>query len=341
MKLRVSYFDYLRVIAIFSVIFLHVSAGRIDQYSVGSNQWNMYVLYDSISRFCVPIFVMISGAIFLDPNYNISKLYKKNIFRLVVAYFTWSFLYALVSTDSINLTSIVSQTFKGHYHLWFLPMLIGLYISVPALRLIAENKKVMLQFMLVLFVFCFALPTVKNLIDDFGNPSMQKASEAIYSFVSVIGLSKLPAFFLYFSLGYFLHKKEVNKYQRRIIYGLGISSLVMGYILTKQASLLQDSLNMHYFSNSTLAVFFVSIMVFVLAKYYLNRSNKYIETISKYSFGMYLIHALFLDKLIAPLQISYPLAYVTSFLFTIVVFLLSFLTSFVGSKIPYVSKYIL
>jgi surface polysaccharide O-acyltransferase-like enzyme len=152
--------------------------------------------------------------------------------------------------------------------------------------------------------------------------------------------SKLPAFFLYFSLGYYLHKTEVNKNQRKIIYGLGISSLVMGYVLTKQASLLQDGLNMHYFSNSTLTVFFVSVMVFVLIKHSRNQRSRCIEIISKHSFGMYLIHALFLDKLFTPIQLSYPLAYVSTFLIAVMVFVLSLVGSYIGSKIPYVNKFL-
>jgi surface polysaccharide O-acyltransferase-like enzyme len=88
---------------------------------------------------------MISGAFFLDPNKNIQmkKLFQKYILRLIIAYIFWSFFYAvevfILSNEVLSLTSlkmIIKETITSHYHLEFLPMIIGLYLLVPILRLI-------------------------------------------------------------------------------------------------------------------------------------------------------------------------------------------------------------
>lgn len=48
-----------------------------------------------MSRFCVPVFIMISGAIFLNPDFDLSweKLFKKYLRRIVVSYLIWQLIY--------------------------------------------------------------------------------------------------------------------------------------------------------------------------------------------------------------------------------------------------------
>ena len=149
-KERIIYFDLLRVVAIFAMMMLHVAASQFDSVAVGSSEWFWFNFYDSIVRFCVPVLVMISGIFFLDPKrtYSIEKLLKKNVFRLVTAYFFWAFCYALVDAFLEYRTfhmefvqSLVKNTFTGRYHLWFVYMMIGLYLLVPILRKIAESEK--------------------------------------------------------------------------------------------------------------------------------------------------------------------------------------------------------
>ena len=96
-KERIIQFDLLRVVAIFAMMMLHVAASQFDSVAVGSNEWFWFNFYDSIVRFCVPVLVMISGIFFLDPKrtYSIEKLLKKNVFRLVTAYFFWAFFLKL------------------------------------------------------------------------------------------------------------------------------------------------------------------------------------------------------------------------------------------------------
>ena len=65
-KSRKTSFDVLRILAAFSVVMLHVSSRYIMGNSVESADFYFANFYDSINRFGVPIFVMISGAIFLD-----------------------------------------------------------------------------------------------------------------------------------------------------------------------------------------------------------------------------------------------------------------------------------
>ena len=62
------YIDVLRIIACFSVIMLHTSAQAWYSLPVDSGGFKIANSYDALFRFGVPVFVMISGALFLAPE---------------------------------------------------------------------------------------------------------------------------------------------------------------------------------------------------------------------------------------------------------------------------------
>ena len=63
---RILYFDFLRIFATLAVMVLHVAAQNWYGTSVPSFEWQTFNFFDSIVRWGVPIFVMISGALFLN-----------------------------------------------------------------------------------------------------------------------------------------------------------------------------------------------------------------------------------------------------------------------------------
>ena len=89
---RIVYLDYLRVLATLAVFLLHISSQNWKNTDVNTFQWQIFNFTDSISRWCVAVFVMISGALFLGRRHSIKKIYTKYIFRLVTAALFWGFL---------------------------------------------------------------------------------------------------------------------------------------------------------------------------------------------------------------------------------------------------------
>lgn len=67
-KERVFYLDLMRIIAIFNVIILHTAAYFWAEQPIKSYNFNVMTMYDSLVRFCVPLFVMISGILWLNPK---------------------------------------------------------------------------------------------------------------------------------------------------------------------------------------------------------------------------------------------------------------------------------
>lgn len=68
--------DLIRIVAVFAVIVLHAAAaGFYGRFAVDSNLFQVCNFYNSLVRFCVPVFIMISGRYLLDENreYSLKK----------------------------------------------------------------------------------------------------------------------------------------------------------------------------------------------------------------------------------------------------------------------------
>lgn len=97
---RDSSLDCLRVLACFLVILLHVSAEYvIDNIENYNFQFTVGNFFDSMSRICVPLFVMLSGAFLLEnpKNKDFVNFYKKSIFKIGIPTFVWSLIYVIYS----------------------------------------------------------------------------------------------------------------------------------------------------------------------------------------------------------------------------------------------------
>ena len=125
---RLVYLDILRIISIFGVLTIHTSCQVINSSvfkmpPIGSMNWNVAAIYNSLSRFSVPVFLMISGALFIGRDLSISLLYKKYVARLLASYLVWSFFYSIVKNHS-QIKDIIWQTLIGAPRFGFI-----LYIS--------------------------------------------------------------------------------------------------------------------------------------------------------------------------------------------------------------------
>ena len=77
---RIIYLDLLRVLATIGVIVIHV-CGRGFYGSLFTSSWYYAVFYHSLVRWCVPVFFMISGALFLNPKKTVT--YKEILLKYI------------------------------------------------------------------------------------------------------------------------------------------------------------------------------------------------------------------------------------------------------------------
>lgn len=205
---RIAYFDVLRILATFAVIVLHLSAQHWADTDVYSRAWQAFNLYDSAVRWAVPVFVMISGALFLSGSQSIGHILKKNVSRLVTAFIFWSALYAvfMVNFEGCPTNLILQQFLNGHYHMWFLFMIVGLYLIVPFLRAIVRDEKLLRYFLLLTLIFTFLLPQIASAVSLLSWQYCAEFKALTGKFYYHFTLGFVP----YFVLGYYLVRKEFS-----------------------------------------------------------------------------------------------------------------------------------
>lgn len=340
---RIAYLDILKIVAIFAVVMIHIAGAQFGNYSTDSFEWAGINFIDSSSRWAVPIFAMVSGALFLDPNRKVSiyKLYTKNIFRLITAFLFWSVVFALykaVKSDfSLGIMEFVKTVLLGEYHMWFMYMLAGLYILVPLLRPIAANKKLLTYAVGV----CFFLMLVS------GYASIVPGGTTLSLIVSSTSLNL--GYIGYFLLGRLLMGASFSRSVRLLIYAFGVIGFAITmwgtYVLSvnKASGVLVETL----YEFCTINVAVMALAVFVLVKQMCTlwgsvsgeetRIWKIAFRVADLSLGAYLLHVFFVWEIVKyPLCCQFPSAYILGALILVV----SFAVAYILRKIPFIGKLI-
>lgn len=163
---RIFYLDFLKGVSIFFVVLLHTAALGLSMTEIGSFTWEVCNVLDSLSRFVVPVFVMISGALLLNDRREFHLL--KSLKRLIIPLVLWSMLYAFVVTAyqmrTISMEAFIAflkLSFLSPTHNWFLFMLIGVYLTVPLLKPVIRNEGGKILIILWL-LFGVLVPFCKN-----------------------------------------------------------------------------------------------------------------------------------------------------------------------------------
>lgn len=351
---RILYPDILRILAVFAVMMLHVSASGFVTNPIQSYAWQIVNFYECLVRWAVPVFVMVSGMFFLNPQKEItlSKLYRKNIFRIVVALIAWGVFYRSLSiTKMIFIDNVCDKeltvgilkqcsTFVfGHvwYHLWFLYMIIGLYMLVPLIRIFTTHatKNHYHYLFLLYFLFGSLLPFFQDSLLLFDN--RLKISFSIKELMGFAG---------YFILGYYLFKYDLSHRIKKWIYVLAGLSVVFQIFGTFFVSAKLGTASQLLYGNFRPNVVIQAVAVYLFIKdYFMNRifserTKGLIVLFSKYSFGMYLVHDFFnilFSRVGFTVTVINPIFAVP--LRSIVTFVLSFAVIWVLGHIPVIKKY--
>ena len=345
---RVVYIDWIRVIACFAVILFHVSGSCGYTIEKSMQDHIMMELFHSIVIWCVPIFIMISGALFLNSEKKIciKKLYTHNVFRIVTAFIFWSFVYAsynfIGSDDSNRIRGYVIQFLGGHFHMWFLWLIVGLYILTPIFRQISNNRKIMGYLILISIIFNFTIPFLFSIINIFF-PVFSPVGELIQSYLINLNLQVIGGYITYFFLGYYLSTMTLDKKREYVIVALGIIASIAIVGLAYLSFIKEYSSRGEFFQFCSLLVMVQSVSIFIICKRnFYNNERKTISFFSKYSFGIYLVHMLVIYVLVLYGMIPTIINPIIGIL------IMSLLTFFISigivaiiSRVPYLNKWCL
>lgn len=291
--------DVIRGIAIFGVVSIHIANAvytRVDFF--GGITWWLTIILDSFSRISIPLFIMLSGYLILRKDESFPKSLKRILYRIAIPLFFWYAFYVwygggLPSLMHFN-ASIPSKIFIGNmYHLYFLVIMAGLYFIAPIFRpylkkLTPSSSYFFMKSLLLLGVTIVALQFIF------------KGCGSETFFTKWIPYSGL------FVAGYVLGNRE-NKFDQKkllVLYGLSFAVTLGGnylhYLYTSNNYSLLDAQGClshytdHYLSINVLVMSVSAFLILLNLKYENIKknilTNKFIHSMAKTSFGIYIIH---------------------------------------------------
>lgn len=329
-----AYLDMLRVAAIGAVILLHVVSGTKKEVpnELSRTIKTVYTIIVHICSIGVPLFLMISGALFLDNKKKtlLKDLFGKYILRLVLALIIFGTLFNVLELAYLTKSFSADYLVKGFVqvtegvawdHLWYIYMLIGIYLFMPMWQAAAGylSGNLFRYLVVLLFLITCALPQIRHM-----------------GFRSGLQFPVTSVYVLYFLSGFYLHH-----YLREN------SSLVPAALIIAAAFPVITVFDVIFEWKLTDGYNGIPGALAAASLFYLASRKKNVPTWCRYwrslTFGIYLIHPLFLNLVYKGLHVT-PAAFGGIILipvFWVDTAFFSWLTVVILRKIPPVRKYVL
>jgi surface polysaccharide O-acyltransferase-like enzyme len=339
----IDWISNLRLIALYAVMVLHCAAVLLIQYGkVPMADWWQADFLNALTRFAVPAFVMITGALLLHREYEIGDFLKKRLLRVVIPFLFWSLVYVWYAWYNEDITfkgglwdairQVLHQLKYGSsYHLWYVYMLIGLYFFIPVIGKFVRNasEKELLYFLAVWFgVMLITQPYLSRF-----DPEVD-----MHYFAGYAG---------YLVLGHCLAFKEFNIPHLRLwmllMFVLGVALITVGSKLVIGDPKYPGTM---FYEPVNPAVLMISISSFLLVKLTVPKVSSSIirarDFAGRYNYGIYLAHALILYFLDDWFGISYKLCtpIISIPLTAFICFFLALLLVWLVNKLPWAGKWI-
>lgn len=206
---RKQFLDVLRVLATCAVVLMHVLTGATDvtDASIVPEYRSLLLSVMDLVTWCVPIFLLISGYLFLNPERTLTYpvMVKKYCRRIALAILLFGVPYAaselVVAEKSFRVMMIpeaLKMTLTGHTwsHMWYLYMILFLYLITPLLKKVLRVLPVwgVAAVMAVIFLGSSVAPFLNKVLDVNSIPVLPDGG----------------VYFLYYLCGYLFTVREVR-----------------------------------------------------------------------------------------------------------------------------------
>ena len=333
--------DAMRAAAALAVVLLHVCSDVDDSLSSGPlSGWWAGTIGDTFSRWAVPVFVMISGALLLSSKAQLSPLafYRRRARKILVPLLFWSVFYTWLRMATAPSAydaahgwwwNVLEPIVMGlpYHHLWFLYVIAGLYLAGPFLHVFvqASSPQLLRSFLVVGFLMATAFSVSTTLLGGNSGPMF----------------FLFPLYIPYFVAGYYLRTLSTSRPRLFVSVAVvaGCVALLSALYYWLQP-LGPDNADELSHSPLSLPVMVMSLAVFQFGLFApverLGRASvSIIRTLSAASYGIYLIHPFWLEvffKLGFSARWVHPLLGIPAM--TLAAFAVSTLTTMLLARIP-------
>ena len=294
-KERIWYLDWLRAFACLAVVLIHCFTALLDNISISELGAVRSVAWTEINilfaRWAVPVFLMITGALLLDPSKNVGYTRVRNyVARMAAVLLSFGTLFALMEivfdTQSFSVIMIFQALFAvlqgdSWSHLWYLYDLIGIYLLLPMFRSFVSscNRRSFEALLTVLFVCALILPTV--------NCAFGLSLETFVWFGFAV---------FYVLLGWYLREYEVPFMLLVVLGVVGIA----GVAIAAGCIIVNNGFPRWLWEPASPLIALWAATIFVSAKRFMNRpvrSGGAVEALGSLSFAVYVLHPVIVNLL--------------------------------------------
>ena len=286
-KTSIKSFPYIRVIACIAIILLHTlfASNVYFEKTMTHSDLLWSKLFENIIMWAVPCFLMITGALLLDPKRDVTgEKIKKYTLRMIVPLFIFTLVFEAVDVHFGLEENVISgwiyRLFTGQSwaHMWYLYLMIGLYLMMPFYRMITKSAsdRQIWQLIGIIVLFVSVLP----LCEVFGQ------STGFYIPTSVI----YPA---YLFIGYELYNRPMDMKKAALLFaGCTLAICALTFYEYSAKDVVYENID-HLFEYSSILVIGQSAGIFALLNSMDYRGNRIVSALDGCGFGIYLIHMIF------------------------------------------------
>lgn len=329
--------DYLRAISCIAIIFIHVLSSGFLMYDRELTLAGT-VAYRAVLNnlmWAVPCFIMITGALLLNPEKKIgaSKLFSGYVLRLLKAVVLFGTLYVMLEIIFNPEQRTLQHLWEGLFeiftgdtwaHMWYLYCMIGLYLLLPFYKKIAEHssKKELTYLLIVYLVFRSLVPLLKIANIDCG---------------FYIHVSTIYPFWLF--LGYYIRQYGLQKNGRfYLTLFAGATVLITALTWIRWTWNLEAIERLFGYSSILVIIQTAGIAgcFFKIRGDALSHAKRVLLKINQHSFGIYLIHMIYVRFIYKHLFFE-PFSHGGFFAITgmvLVCLILSYVTDWLLRKVP-------
>ena len=315
-KERIVFIDYIRVVACFLVMLVHASenfygadasglAGNVSMLANESNRFWVAFYDGGLARTCVPLFIVVSSFLLvpLRPDQSMSGFYRHRFLRILPPMIIFMLIYtflplawgAMTWEQSMNDLRHLPFNFPSMAgHLWFMYPLISLYLIIPVIspwleRASARDERIFLG----IFAFSTLIPVLQCLV----MPELWGAC----IWIRYDMLWYCSGYLGYLVLAHYIHKHLDWSRAKRL--RMGSICFVIGAAFTAWSfwyrgtpgQLIETPLlewSWEFCTPNVVLATFGAFLLFTCIEQ--KQAPQWITTTAKLTFGMYLMHLLFL-----------------------------------------------
>ena len=296
---RVGQFSYMRIIACFAIVILHeLFASTTDSYFGGvmsESDWMFEYIAEHMLMWAVPVFLMITGALQLNPDRKLTKgkLFKKYIRRVALALAVFTLIFTILDwafdagyDESLPLVLVwLKKLFLGQSwaHMWYIYLLIGIYLLLPFFKagwnhLSESGKKYLI---VVLLIFNSAVGMINNVLPYIGES---------YAGGIAFGIHIATIYPVYLFLGDWLLRHRMKLGTAIILTAVCSAVLIICAIVQRSVDPITSGMLDCIHQYNSLFVAGQAAGAFAIMMYIKAPAGRFIRIVDDCTFGIYIIH---------------------------------------------------